>query len=130
MKKNENINCRADPIQKTIILSKAFARAAGKVGTEEYAELMTAMTDHPNYKVVLRSIKKKEGKKTYRNLTYDNNMREYIKGIEADEERQGNILAILEETIAKSKFRAGSYAFVKNWFLTTYPNYQTAKVAG
>ena len=130
MKKNENINCRINPITRTITISKPFAKAAGKVGTAEYDELMRAMKDHPDYAVELRSIKKKEGKKTYHNLTYNNNMREYIKGIEADEERQGNILATLEETIAKSKFRAGSYAFVKNWFLTTYPNYQTAKVAG
>ena len=65
MKKNENINCRINPITRTITISKPFAKAAGKVGTAEYDELMRAMKDHPDYAVELRSIKKKEGKKTY-----------------------------------------------------------------
>ena len=129
MKKNENINCRINPITRTITISKPFAKAAGKVGTAEYDELMRAMKDHPDYAVELRSIKKKEGKKSYRNLTYDN-MREYISNIIDDEKSCAAAIAAFEKIKAISKVQAGAYAYVKNWFLNTYPDYKEIEMVG
>lgn len=129
MKKNVSINCRIDPITRTITLSKAFAKAAGRVGTAEYEELMLAMKDHPDYGVELRSIKKKEGKKSYHNLTYEN-MREYICGFLDDENSRATAIATFEKIQAYSKIQAGAYAYVKNWFLNTYPEYKNIEMAG
>ena len=125
----KNIDCRIDPINSTITLSKRFAKAAGKFGTAEYKELRQAMKDHPDYAVVLRTIKKKQDKQSYYNLTYKH-MREYITAHIEDEAACAAAIAAFEKVQALSKIQAGAYAYVKNWFLTTYPDYRNVVVEG
>ena len=63
---NLNINF----VHNTIEMPKAFAKAAGKYGSEEYQALQCARKDYPTYSVV---IIKRSGKKrdSFKGLTYE-----------------------------------------------------------
>lgn len=106
-------------IDETIIITKKFYKAAGILNSPEYKELMEARRDNPTYKVVLREIKKKADKQSYRNLTYEN-MKAFINAKETDEAARKERLAQLETVKELSKVQAGPYAYVKTWFLGLY----------
>ena len=79
-----------DFINSKIILTKKFYKAAGTLNSNEYRILVQLRRDNPTFTVELREIKKKEGKQSYRNLTYEH-MEAYIitrdgKGSEAHKE--------------------------------------------
>lgn len=71
--KNYNINY----IENTIEVTKKFVKAAGVLNSPEYNELLAIRHDNPGFQIVIREIKKKVGKKTYKNLTIAK-MCEYI----------------------------------------------------
>lgn len=72
MNKNfTTLGYRPDFDTMTIILTKKFAKSASLVGSKDYNTLCRLRKDYPDYKVVVREIAKKEGKKnTHKNLTY------------------------------------------------------------
>ena len=72
MNKNfTTLGYRPDFDTMTIILTKKFAKSASIVGSKDYNTLCRIRKDYPDYKVVVREIAKKEGKKnTHKNLTY------------------------------------------------------------
>ena len=126
-KENANMNaCAIDYAEKKIIITKSFSKAASKVGSNEYKELREAMIDHPTYQVIIRSIAKKKDKMTYRNLTYEN-MASYISTVEAS---PAAMLETFQSVKRNSLLKKGSYAYVKSWFLTVYPNYQSVDSIG
>ena len=105
-----------DFINSKIILTKKFYKAATTLNSPEYTTLMQLRRDNPGFAVELREIKKKEGKKSYRNLTYEH-MEAYIitrdgKDSEAHKE--------FEQVKKLSQVQAGPYAYVKSWFLKKY----------
>ena len=114
-------NYEVDFIESKIIVSKKFYQAAKTINTPEYKTLVQLRTENPGFAVELRTIQKKEGKKSYRNLTYEH-MEAYIitrdgKGSEAHKE--------FEQVKKLSQVQAGPYAYVKTWFLKKCPDYQT-----
>lgn len=110
--KNYTINYDA----KTIELTKKFAKNAGIFNTTEYKELVGIRRDFPDFDVVIREIKRKAGKKTYKNLTIDA-MRDFI----TDWTGEGSeALVTFEKVVALSKVQRGPYAYVKTWFLANY----------
>lgn len=117
MTKNANYNI--DFFTNTIILTKRFYKAASTLNTPEYKELMQIRRDNPDFSIVLREIKKKEGKKSYRNLTYEN-MRIFIENYEADDAVRADSLKEFEKVMELSKVQSGPYAYVKAWFLKKY----------
>jgi len=118
---NKSANYEINFIEETIIVTKRFYKAASVISNPEYKELMEVRRDNPTFKVVLREIKKKIGKRSYRNLTYDN-MRAFITAREQDEATRAERLAQLDKVISLSKIQAGPYAYVKVWFLNIYGN--------
>ena len=70
MNKNfTTLGYRPDFDTMTIILTKKFAKSASLVGSKDYNTLCRLRKDYPDYKVVVREIAKKEGKKnTHKNL--------------------------------------------------------------
>lgn len=70
--------CRIDPIENQIIVTKKFAKAAGILNSPEYKILQQARMENPGFPVVLRDIRKAEKKNTYRNLSFAN-MEMYIR---------------------------------------------------
>lgn len=105
-----------DFINSKIILTKKFYKAAGTLNSNEYHILVQLRHDNPTFAVELREIKKKEGKHSYRNLTYKN-MRNYIV---ASEGEQSKSLKQFDDVLKLSKIQAGPYAYVKTWFLKQY----------
>ena len=112
----KNTQYEIDFINSKIILTKKFAKAAGILNTPEYIALMQIRRENPDFTIELREIKKKEGKKSYRNLTYEH-MEDYIitrdgKDSEAHKE--------FKQVKKLSQVQAGPYAYVKSWFLKKY----------
>ena len=56
--------------ERTITLTKKFAKAAGVLGTREFNILKQLREACPDYTVQVREIAKKENKVSYANLTY------------------------------------------------------------
>lgn len=112
----KNAQYEIDYINAKIILTKKFAKAAGILNTPEYATLMQLRHDNPDFTFELREIKKKEGKKSYRNLTYDR-MEEYII---VREGKDSQALKDFYQVKKLSTVQAGPYAYVKSWFLEKY----------
>ena len=105
-----------DFINNKIILTKKFYKAASILNSSEYNIMIQLRTQNPGFEIVLKEIKKKEGKKSYRNLTYAN-MREYIITLEGE---KSETIAEFDRILALSKVQAGPYAYVKTWFLNKY----------
>lgn len=80
----KNANYNIDFINATIIITKKFYKAASILNTPEYKEMMQLRRENPTFSIVLREIKKKENKKSYRNLNYKN-MRTFIENYETDD---------------------------------------------
>ena len=112
----KNTQYEIDFINSKIILTKKFAKAASILNTPEYTALIQIRRENPDFTIELREIKKKEGKKSYRNLTYAN-MREYIITREGE---KSETVAEFDRVMALSKIQAGPYAYVKTWFLKKY----------
>ena len=113
---NKNNHYHIDHINAKVILSKKFAKSASILNTPEYLTLLELRRNHPDYTFELREISKKEGKKSYRNLTYER-MEDYIIN------REGKDSDVHKEFVKVKKLaqvQAGPYAYVKSWFLKKY----------
>ena len=103
----------------SIVMTKAFAKAASRYGTPECAEIADLRRDFPMYEIKQREAKKAVNKKTYAHLTYER-MEVYIRTMYGECSQQ-------EETYQKvrvlSKSQSGAYAFVKKWFLASFPKF-------
>ena len=89
------------------------------LNSPEYKEMMQLRRETPSFSIVLREIKKKEGKKSYRNLTYEN-MQTFIENYETDDGVRTDRLKEYETVKALSRVQSGPYAYVKAWFLKQY----------
>ena len=105
-----------------IVVTKKFAEAAKRFGSEEYRELREVKMDYPTFKVVTRKVKSSK-KETMKGLTY-NYMEHYI---EKHDDAEKSIMAQYIVLRAKSaeaeevNAAAASYQEIKDWFLGTYP---------
>ena len=112
-------HCSIDPINSIIVMTSKFYKAACRLNTPEYKELMAARRDNPTFKMEVREITKATNKKTYRNLTYEN-MELFIKksmeSIRPLKERWEEY----ETVRGLSKSQSAPYAYVKAWFLKVY----------
>ena len=110
-------------ITMTIEMTKAESKAAGKVGTEAFKEMLSLMQQFPNYKiqVIARAATKKSC--DYKGLTYAY-MEKYIKAHDNDKH---TIMAEYEdlrgESDAAKDVLADSFTYqeIKNWFLNRFP---------
>lgn len=112
----KNSRYEIDHINAKVILTKQFAKAASILNTPEYMTLLELRRNHPDYTFELREIRKKEGKKSYRNLTYER-MEDYIitrEGKDSDAHKE------FVQVKKLSQVQAGPYAYVKSWFLKKY----------
>ena len=115
-----------DFINSKIILTKKFYKAASILNSPEYKTILQLRAENPGFEIAIKEIKKKEGKKAYRNLTYAN-MREYIITREGE---KSETVAEFDRVMALSKIQAGPYAYVKTWFLKKYgEEFQTGEEA-
>lgn len=108
---------------RTIELTKTFATASSKYGTDEYAELQIVRKDYPGYKVMILARKApKSEKPSYKGLTYEY-MEKYIKSHDNAEENMAEYMEMRgiseegEEAFAESL----TYQEMKDWFLDKFP---------
>ena len=112
---------KIDFAKEQIIMDRTFAQKVTDTSSAEYRHLQEVRRDYPDFKVVLRKIKKNPNKETYKGLTYDY-MRNYILTHEDDK----NALIVLAEfsemrQISRCHSQAKRYPVIKNWFLEKYP---------
>ena len=107
----------------TIEMSKKFAKATEKFGSDEYKQLQEARRDNPGFKVVTVSRKASSQKESYKGLTYSY-MENYIKthddekkSIMSEYEMLRGLSAEAQEALAEPC----SYTEMKDWFLKKFP---------
>lgn len=129
-------NIKINEANRTIEVTKAFAKEASKYGTMEYRELQEVRRDYPNFKVVTRStVKNKDG---FKGLTFDY-MEKYIKkhreieiaNKETGEKSKRDLLVEFYEKCGKDAngkkvdfSKTESYGTIKKWFLEVYPIFE------
>ena len=117
---NLNVNMK----NRTIEMTKKFAAASSKFGTEEYKTLQEVRRDYPSYKVVTITRKaSKSDSSAFKGLTYEY-MEKYIAG--HDDEEKSIMLEYMmlrgESEEAEEAFaESASYQEIKDWFLDTFP---------
>lgn len=120
----------ANLVSKKIEMTKAEAKAAGKIGSEKFEELRQYMAMYPGFEVQIKIPAKR--KTEFRGLTYEY-MRAYI--LKHDDEN-GTIMAEFRELTAQDKkdkvegaehLEAAGYLDVKKWFLAKFPEIKEHK---
>lgn len=111
-----NTDYEVNFLNNTITITKKFAKAASVLGSSEYNTLMMLKKDNPDFTIELREIKKKEGKKTYRHLTFEV-MEDIIIRIDGKDSKN---LAAFETVKVQAKLQPSPYAYAKKWFLANY----------
>ena len=117
----------SDHENKKIRLPKAFAKASGKYGSEEYRMLMEIKRDVPNYEVIVETTRK-QPRDNFKGLTYDY-MERYIKKHNSKLIEEFKILRGEKEDM-NGLFKSRSYSQIKKWFLTNFPevkNFETSR---
>ena len=111
---------RLNHFNKEILISKTFQKAAMNPNSSEYRDLAEIMSQHPDYKIAQRDIKKNTQKETYAGLTYEY-MREYII-LHSTPEEEKEAVEEFDELILVSKChsKAKRYPIIKKWFLKKY----------
>ena len=115
-------------IEKTIIGSHAAIIKANKGLNPEYSELSEMLSAHPEFSVKEKVIQKKEGKKTYGNLTL-NRMKEYIETQYTNKEELNDKLNEFKAVKKVAEAKGAIYPLTKKWFLETYPEYKKNNVS-
>lgn len=108
---------------RTIEMTKKFAKAAAKFGTDEYRQLQEARRDYPYFKVVTVSHKTSAKKDSYKGLTYAY-MEKYIETHDDDEKSimaEYLMLRGLSEEAQEALAEPCSYQGIKDWFLKKFP---------
>ena len=109
----------------TIEMTKAEAKAAGKIGSEKFGELQQYMKEFPGFEIQIKaSVKRKVDLK---GLDYDY-MRNYIQKCgrtdKDDIMNKFNTLIAQEQKEGKEgseHLKAAGYPEVREWFLSTFP---------
>ena len=110
-------------ITMTIEMTKAESKAAGKIGTEEFKNMLTLMQQFPNYKIQVATRAATKKACDYKGLTYDY-MEKYIQvhdnegqTIKAEYDALRGNTAEAIDALAESC----SYQEIKKWFLNKFP---------
>ena len=117
---------------KKIEMTKAEAKAAGKIGTQEFKDLREYMAAYPGYEIEIKAPAKR--KVEYKGLTYD-----YMKAyIEKHDDKENSKMETFKTLIAQSKkdgedgsehLEAANYIAVKKWFLDAFHEIKDHKEA-
>ena len=107
----------------TLYMNYKFAEASGEYGTPEYKLLQKIRKDLPDIKVVKRAGRNAKTCNANKRLTYAN-MEEYISVQDNADELMAYFVMVQKE----SKKENSPYAYVRNWFVKQFPDYQECKV--
>lgn len=102
---------------KALEITKKFASAASRFGSDEYLELKAARSEFPTFKAAIKTTGRK-AKDSFKGLTYDF-MEHYITS-RSNSENIMNEYKDLKE-MGKSVAAVKAYSQIKKWFLEKYP---------
>ena len=120
----------ANIFSRKIEMTKAEAKAAGKIDSEKYEELRKYMKEFPGFEIQIKAPAKR--KVEFRGLDYKF-MREYI---QKHDDADGTIMAEFRTLTAQDKkekiegsenLEAAGYLDVKKWFLAKFPEIKKFK---
>lgn len=114
---------KIDYATNTLYMNYKFASAAMVYNTAEYNRIQDIRKDFPNIRIITRAGRKKTTCNASKNLTYKN-MEKYISVQDNAEE----LMAAFEIAKQESKCQTSRYAYVRNWFVTQFPNYKENKI--
>ena len=118
----------ANLICKRIEMTKNEAKAAGKLGTDEFNLLKEYRSEYPGFEIYIKPTPRR--KTEFKGLDYKY-MRNYIQRCKRDD--KDDIMATFNTLTAQDKkdgkelserLDAASYMDVKKWFLATFPEIQ------
>ena len=98
---------------KEIIITKAFEKAANKIGSTEYNELVKIRKDFPDYTIRRKEIEKNTSKQSHKGLT----VKEMKRFISTRDEKE---VVLFERVCEIAENKQGKYAVIKKWFLNNY----------
>jgi len=107
----------------TIYMNYKFAKASAQYGTDEYKLLQDIRRDLPQIKIVTRAGRKTKTCNANKRFTYAN-MEKYI----CVQDNADELMAAFAIAKEESKCAPSPYAFVRDWFVKQFPNYQECKV--
>ena len=114
-----------DHINQKVYLTASFLRAASRLGTPEYNELLALRRELPDYEFKKAEVNRKKTTNKNKNLTYAN-MREHIKAVYGETQKADEMLKTMERVEALSRIQANPYKYVHDWFVNEFPNYTSA----
>ena len=107
--------------KKTIEMTKAEAKEAGRPNSEKFNELVKFRSIFPEFTVVVKNTSAKRD--TYKGLDYDY-MKRYIEAHDNKEEnliKFYNLRGLNEKGERDASIEEHKYGEIKMWFLETYP---------
>ena len=104
---------KIDYISEKIIVTKKFLKAAGVYNSPEYKKLKELRAELSTFKLEEKTIEKKAGKKTHKNLTFEKMREHLIVRFGKDSETVKRYDYLMEF----HKIHAGRYAKIKSWYL-------------
>ena len=96
-----------------IIITKKFGKAASQIGTAENKLLQQLRKEFEGFKIVYKTIDKKENKKSYKGLSIEE-MERFVAGRSEEE------LTLFKKVKEVASSKQGKYAIIKKWFLDKY----------
>ena len=102
---------------KTIALTRKFAKESSVPGSSQYELLMKLKTDFPTYDITMRNIDIKKKKQKYTGLTYETMCEHILK------EHDENALKDLLFQMDLNHNEGGAYGRVKSWFLAEHSDF-------
>lgn len=99
--------------ENTIVASKTTLKKASVPNSPEYKTLMKLMKQNPTFTIAEKTIKQKEGKKTYKGLNTA-----FVKTYIAIQSNADELMKQYEKASEMGKF-----PLVRKWFLDTFKNF-------
>ncbi len=111
-------NYRIDFTHNTIVVDYKFDKAAQVIGSAAYDDLRRITADFPSMTVRVASHREQKSPHYTKRLNYKNMIR-YMMTFENRDELLAEFRTIQEQ----SHNAPCPYAYVRTWFMTTFPNY-------
>ena len=121
--KNNVKGYKIDFASNTLYVNYKFAEAANTPTSDEYKLIKSIREDFPNIRIITRAGRNAKTCNANKRLTYKN-MQDYIMA----QENYEPLLASFLLAKIESKCAPSPYAFVREWFVNQFPNYQECKV--
>lgn len=115
---------RIDIATNTLYMNyKFYKKASTDISSVEYQIFQQVKKDNPNVKIEVKAGRKQTTCNASKRLTYAN-MEKYI----SVQDNADELMASFEIAKIESKCAPSPYAFVREWFVKQFPNYQECKV--